>query len=232
MQDISVYLENVNVITYIVVYVFGVITSFTPCTYPLIPIIVGVIGASGDVSKVRKAFLSVVYVLGMAITFSILGMVAALSGRLFGQFQVSPLANIVLGGVIILFALSLLDVIVLPTYFLNRLGAGKASKGKSASSIFMMGLASGLIAAPCATAVLGALLAFVSTTQNVVVGSTLLFTYALGFGTLIILVGTFTGVVTTLSKSKKIMGIVNKVLAFIMIILGCYYIFKAGTLSI
>lgn len=138
----------------------------------------------------------------------------------------------VVGGVIIIFALSLLDVIHLPIFLLNRMGSGKAVKGGAMFPAFFMGITSGLIAAPCATAVLGAVLAYAASTQNAILGFSLLFTFAIGLGTLLIIIGTFTGVLAAMPRSSGWMKIVEKAMAFAMIALGCYFIFKAGVLSV
>ena len=219
-------------LSFIAVFIAGVATSFTPCAYPLIPIIIGVIGASGRQSKLRNFTLSLSYVFGMAITFSCLGLFAALTGRLFGQLQSSPLAHLIVGNIIILFGLAQFDIIRLPTFLLNRAGAGKVVKGSSFLSAFFMGLVSGFIAAPCTAAVLGALLAYVATTQNVVFGFLLLFTFAVGLGTVLIIIGSFTGILAAIQKSDKFMQITQKIIGFSMILLGEYFIFKAGLLSL
>jgi len=225
-------LKDINIATYLAVYAFGVATSFTPCVYPLLPIITGVVGSSKENSAIKNFFVSLAYVLGMSIVFSILGVLAALTGKMFGQFQSSPAANIIVGSIIIVFSLSLMGVVTLPTFLLNRLGAGKVMKGGTIFSSFFMGAASGLIAAPCTTAVLGALLAYVSSTQNVVLGFSPIFTFAIGLGTLLILVGTFAGIVAIFPKNTVWMERLSKIMAFLMLIIGCYFIFKAGTLSI
>jgi len=193
---------------------------------------VGVIGASKEKSIVGNFLLSLSYVLGMALVFSILGVFAAFTGKLFGQIQSSPIAHLIVGNVIIIFALSLLDVIPLPTAFLSRAGAGKVVRGGGKANAFFMGLASGLIAAPCASAVLGALLVYVATEKNPFFGFTLLFCYAIGLGLVLILIGTFTGAVSKIPRSEKVMKIIQKVLAFAMILLGEYFIFRAGMLSL
>ncbi len=230
MENIQSYLTNISPLTYIVVLIGGVITSFTPCVYPLIPIIVGVIGARKEKSKLRNFILSFTYVLGIAFTFSILGMIAAMTGSFFGEIQSSSLAHLIVGNIIILFGLALLNVITLPTFLLSRAGAGRVRKG-GMLSVFIMGVASGFVASPCTAAVLGALLAYVATTQSVVFGFTLLFTFAIGLGTVLILIGTFTGILTALPKSEKLMRIIERGLAFAMIILGEYFIFRAGMLN-
>ncbi|MBD3380035.1 MAG: hypothetical protein GF408_06210 [Candidatus Omnitrophica bacterium] len=232
MQDISYYLNNPSPVTFIAVFLGGLATSFTPCVYPLIPIIVGVIGTGRDSSRARNFILSVSYVMGMAVTFSALGAAAALTGKLFGQFQTNPLVYLVVGNVMIFFALALVDVIPLPTLLLARAGAGKPGKSGHPLSVFFMGVASGFVASPCAAAVLGALLAFVATTQNPVLGVSLLFTFALGFGVVLIVIGTFAGIVSSLPRSEKAMKAVQKIFALLLILLGEYYIYKAGMLSL
>lgn len=232
MENISQYLSNITIITYIMVFIAGVATSFTPCTYPLIPIIVGVIGASKEKSRFSNFILSFTYVVGVAVTFSALGIAAAITGKLFGQFQTSSTAHLVVGNIIILFGLTQLDVITLPISFLNRAGAGKVIKGSSIFTTFFMGLASGFVAAPCTVAVLAALLTLVASTQNIVLGFSLLFTFAIGLGTLILLVGTFTGILVNIKRFDKFMVVIQKVLGFSMILLGEFFVYRAGMLSI
>ncbi|MBN1406071.1 MAG: sulfite exporter TauE/SafE family protein [Candidatus Omnitrophica bacterium] len=231
-QEFSKYLSDISILTYVIVFASGIITSFTPCVYPLIPIIIGVIGASKEKSRLKSFILSLSYVLGVAVIFSSLGVFAAITGKLFGQIQSNPIAHLMVGGIIILFALVMLDAVTLPVFMLSRAGAGKVIKGHSAFSAFFMGCISGFIAAPCAAAVLGAILAYVSTTQNIMLGFSLLFTFAIGLGAILILTGLFTGILLSFQKSQKIMIIMQKVMGLGMIILGAYFIFRAGVLSV
>lgn len=217
---------------YLVVFLGGVAVSFTPCIYPLIPIIIGVISANQNKSHWRNFILSLSYVLGMALTFSILGLIAAITGRLFGQLQSSSLAHLIVGAIIILFGLALLDVILLPTSFLYKLGLGHINKKRGAFGVFLMGIASGFVASPCTAAVLGAVLTYVATKQNILFGFSLLFVFAIGLGTLLLIVGTFAGALANLPKAQKWTKLMQKILAFFMIALGAYFIFKAGVLSV
>ncbi|MCK5451399.1 MAG: sulfite exporter TauE/SafE family protein [Candidatus Omnitrophica bacterium] len=231
MENIAYYMENISIVTYLVVFAGGVIASFTPCVYPLIPIMVGVIGTNKEQSRLKNFVLSLNYVIGMAITFSTLGVVAAVTGKLFGQIQSNYAAHLIVGNVIIVFALMLLDVIPMPVFFLSKAGAGKVIKGGNIFSALFMGAISGFVAAPCTAAVLAALLTYVATTQNVVFGFSLLFVFAIGLGTLLMLIGTFAGILKAMPKTEKFMEVMQKVLAFGMILLGEYYIFKAGMLN-
>jgi cytochrome c biogenesis protein CcdA len=227
MEDFSQYLTVISPLTYLVVFIAGLATSFTPCVYPLIPLVIGVIGSGKEKSRGKSFLMSCAYVFGIAITFSILGVVSVLTGRIFGQLQSHPVTHIAVGIIIILFALTLLDVITLPAFLLNKIRAGRIVKTSSPFSIFLLGVTSGFITAPCTLAVLGAVLAYVATTRNLVVGFSLLFTFALGFGTILILVGTFAGILAGLPRLKKGMGVIQKVLAFGLIVLGGHFIFNA-----
>jgi thiol:disulfide interchange protein len=90
VNGLSGYLQGSYLLAYLAVYLGGVLISFTPCVYPILPITVAFIGARGSGSLGRGFVLAVTYVLGMAVTYMILGAVASLSGKLFGQIQTTP----------------------------------------------------------------------------------------------------------------------------------------------
>ncbi|MBN1383944.1 MAG: sulfite exporter TauE/SafE family protein [Elusimicrobia bacterium] len=220
-------MENLDfsVITYITVFFSGVLASFTPCVYPLIPIVVSVIGIDRSKSRLSGLSLSASYVLGLSITYTILGAIASLTGIFFGKIQTSPVTNIIVGIIIILMGLWMLDVINIP---IPVVSTPRFSK-KGILAAFTVGFISGFVAAPCTTPVLGTILTLVAARQNILFGTTLLFVFALGMGMLLVIVGTFTGAV--IPKSGKWMLIVKKVFAFLMIVLGAYFLFLAGKYS-
>ena len=225
------YIQSSSLLAYPIVLLGGVATSFTPCVYPVIPIIVGYIGGQGDGSKLNGLILSSSYVLGMALTYSFLGALAALTGRFFGQIQNNPIAYLIVANIIIFFGLSMMGLVSIPVpSFLNRSGSVRTRRGIAGA--FWLGLASGLITAPCTVAILGVLLTFIATRQNVLFGVSLLFTYALGMGFLLILAGTFTGLLKTLPKSGRWMQRAQTVFGLFMIALGEYYLVRAGMLWI
>ena len=167
----------------------------TPCIYPIIPILIGVIGAKASASRLQGFRLSLTFVIGMALVYSLLGMAAALTGKLFGQLTTHPLTNLIVGNITLLFALSMLGLfeIRLPGKW------GQAKPGvvnRGTAGVFLMGAGSGFVAAPCTVPVLGTLLTFVAQTKNVFFGFTLLFVFVMVLGTILILLGTFTGLVT------------------------------------
>jgi thiol:disulfide interchange protein DsbD len=209
----------------------GVATSFTPCVYPLIPITVGFIGAKGSTTRIRGFYLSLMYVLGLAIVYSSLGAFAALTGKLFGQIQTNPWAYLVVANICIIFGLAMLDVINIQFTWFARFGVAEA-KTKGGISAILLGGSSALIAAPCAAPVLGVLLTYVGTKQNVLLGIAMLFSYAFGMGFLLILIGTFAGLITSLPRSGDWMVRIKKGFGIMMIIVGEYFLIKMGQLII
>lgn len=232
MENITYYLNNISFFTYFIVFAGGAAVSFTPCVFPLVPIIVSVIGVSREKSRLKNFILSLSYVFGMAVMFSILGSAAALAGRLFGQVQMNFIAQLIIGNIMILFALTFLDVIPIPLFWLTRAGAGKIIKGGNVLSVMFMGFVSGFVASPCTASILAALLTYVAVTQNAVLGFSLLFVFAMGFGTVLIIIGTFTGILTNISRAESATRILQKAFGIMMILIGEYYIFKAGMLSL
>ena len=223
--------SHISFLTYVSVFFAGIAISFTPCVYPILPVTVAFIGGKSQGSRLKGFSLSVMYVFGMAITYAILGGVAALTGSLFGQISNHPLTFFILGNLLLLFGLSMLDVFSLPLpHKVFRVETG--GKGSDFLTTFFMGLAGGFIVGPCTAPVLGALLAFVSTHQNVVYGMTLLFTFAYGMGIMLIIVGTFVGVLANLPRSGKWMGRIKKGFGWAMIFIAQYFLIQCGRMLI
>ncbi|MFA4842218.1 MAG: cytochrome c biogenesis protein CcdA [Candidatus Omnitrophota bacterium] len=206
---------------YLVAFLGGVLVSFTPCTYPLIPVSAGFIGVRAAGSRLRGFSLSLVYVTGVAVTYSILGILASLTGKLFGAISAHPFTYIFVGIVIIIFSLSMMGVFTfrVPHFF----NAPQHKKG-SYFSTFVLGLSSGLIIGPCLTPVLGAILVYLTTKTNIVYGSTLLFAFAYGMGLPLILIGTFSSVLLSLPKAGKWLDYIKKATGLILLLTGLYFI--------
>jgi thiol:disulfide interchange protein DsbD len=210
-----------NPVDYLVVFLGGIIVSFTPCVYPLIPISVGYIGVKAGSSRLKGFILSLIYVTGVAVTYSFLGLLASLTGTIFGEISAHPLTNIFVGAVIILFGVSMLELFTLP---LPNIIKPPLPRKQGYFSAFLLGLISGLIASPCLTPVLGAILAYLTTKKNLLYGVTLLFSFAYGMGLVLILCGTFTSVLTALPKSGRWMTYIKKGGAIVLIGMGIYFI--------
>jgi cytochrome c-type biogenesis protein len=214
-----------NPFEFLLAFAAGIVVSFSPCVYPLLPITVGYIGATSQKDKFHAFLLSLIYVLGMAITYCILGVFASLTGRLFGQISSSPIAFFVIGNICIVFGLAMLGVfeVHIPIPFLHSF---KAPKSKF--SIFLLGLTSGLIVAPCTAPVLGAILVFVATKQNLLYGVFLLFSFAYGMGFFLILAGTFSGFLVNMPKSGRWMYVIEKCGGVVLILAGEYFFINTG----
>ncbi len=235
MQDfignIDLYMQGAPLLALTAAFVAGLLTSFTPCVYPLIPVTVAVIGARSVDTKTRALYLSIVYVLGLAAVYSGLGAFAALSGQLFGQIATNKWTFLAVGNIFLLFGLAMLDVFTLQFTGLQKLSRPRQGSTGVLSAFFMGGV-SALIAGPCTTPVLGTLLGFVALRQNVVFGIAMLFIFSLGLGTLLILVGTFAGTLSALPKSGAWMMGIKKVFGIIMILIGEFFILEAGKLML
>lgn len=228
INGLSVYLQGSFYLAFLAAYLGGVLVSFTPCVYPVVPITVAFIGARSSTSKMRGFALSVIYVLGMSLTYTALGAIAALSGKLFGQIQTNPWTYFIVANICILMGLSMLDVFMLPVRtpdFLTRVQPRK--KGLAGS--FFIGAVSGLVMGPCTVPVFAALLGYVATSQNLLFGMALLFIFAFGMGTLLILLGTFAGLLTSMPKSGAWMVRITRLSGWILLAVGEYFLIKAGS---
>lgn len=231
ISNLSAYLQGSVLLAFVAAYVGGVVISFTPCTYPLIPVTVGFIGAHGGTSKLRGFFLSLFYVTGLAVTYAALGAIAALSGKIFGQLQTTPLTYFVMGNICLVMGLSMLDVfrisIPVPQKLMRYTGTGR----KGFVSSFLLGMVSGFVIGPCTAPALGVLLGFVALKTHVVMGIGLLFVFAFGMGTLLILAGTFAGVIAAMPRSGSWMTVISRIFGVILIGAAEYFLYTAGTLA-
>jgi thiol:disulfide interchange protein DsbD len=194
-------------LAYAVAFGGGVLTSLTPCVYPLIPITVSIFGARQASSRRHAMVLSALYVLGIAITYSALGVGAALTGKAFGSVMQNPF---VIGGVALVFATMAASMfgafeLQLPASMQARL---QSVGGAGHLGALGMGLVAGVVAAPCTGPVLAAALAFVATKGSVAFGLGIMFAYALGLGLLFFLIGAFS---VSLPKSGPWMDTVKSV---------------------
>jgi thiol:disulfide interchange protein DsbD len=207
----------------------GLLTSLTPCVYPMIPITAGVLGGAGAVgrSRARTVVLSLTYALGLALVYAILGLVAGLTGTLFGTISSNPWAYLVMGNLLLLAGLAMLDVI--PILAPDRL-LGWASQwgGQSVGAVFLMGATSGLVAAPCGAPAFAAVLTFVGATQSAGLGFLYLFAFSLGMTALLIAIGIFSGTVAALPRPGRWTVWVKRLAGVLMLAMAEYYLVKAG----
>jgi cytochrome c-type biogenesis protein len=218
-------LQAGSMLAYPAAFAGGLLASLTPCIYPLIPVTVAYIGTRAATSRKQGVLLSVAYAAGIAVVYALLGGVAALSGRIFGLIASHPLTNGVVGIILLLMALSMLDVIALPLpAFLPGSNTGKQGGLVGA---FSFGLCSGLVVSPCTTPVMGTLLLFVAARQNVLFGMSLLFVFACGMSTILLCMGAVSGLAARLPRSGPWLVLVKHGLAIMMACTGVYFIYQA-----
>lgn len=198
--------------------------SFSPCVYPLIPISLSYIGISSSGKSIRGFALSLIYVTGLATTYSLLGLIASLTGSIFGIVSTHPLTRISVGIIFIFFGLSLWDIFSFKTVVL---APRFKVKRKFIWRTFLLGAGSGFVISPCTSPVLGSILIFVATKKSILYGVTLLLTFAFGVGFIFILAGTFSAVLLSLPQSDTWMSYIKKIAAAILIGMGIYFIIIA-----
>lgn len=219
-----------------ILFIAGVLTSLAPCIYPMIPITAAIVGGSsvGDAPRARSrtVFLTFAYVLGLALAYASVGLFAGLTGTLFGSVSTNPWAYFVIANLLIIAALAMLEVIPvrMPAWLHTR--AATAGKGGSLYGVFVMGAASGLVAAPCSAPVMAAVLTWVTATKSGVLGFIYLFVFSLGMCTLLVLVGLFSGTLARLPKAGTWMVWIKRLFALIMLGVAEYYLVQMGLLLI
>jgi cytochrome c-type biogenesis protein len=207
----------------------GVATSLTPCIYPMIPITAGLIAgpASARRSGARTAGLVFTYVAGLALLYATLGLVAGLSGNLFGTVSSSPWSRLVVGNLLLLFALGMLDVI--PVAAPTRLAAWAGGlAGGSYPAVFVMGATSGLVAAPCGAPAFAAVLTWVATTRSGALGFAYLFAFSLGMTAILVVVGLFSGALSALPRSGRWVIWIKRGASVVLLGMAEYYFILAG----
>lgn len=233
INNLSLYLETSIFLAFFAAYLGGIVISFTPCTYPLIPVTIGFIGVQGSSSKLRAFMLSLFYVMGLAITYAALGAAAALSGRIFGQMQTTPWTYFIMANLCLVMGLSMLDIFNISIPIPQKLmKLTDPNNKKGFLNSFLIGMVSGVVIGPCTAPALGVLLGYVALKTNVFLGMGLLFVFAFGMGTLLIIIGTFAGIIAALPKSGKWMEKIKLISGLILIGAAEYFLYIAGTLSI
>jgi thiol:disulfide interchange protein DsbD len=235
-SGISGQLSSNPILALPVLFLAGVLTSFTPCIYPMIPITAAVVGGQSVVEgqgarpRSRIVLLTLSYVVGLALVYSILGTIAGLTGTIFGTISSNPWLYFAMANVLIIAALALFDVIHVrvPSGVLAR--ASSAGTAGKLSGSFIMGAVSGLVAAPCSAPVMAAVLTWVTTTRRGALGFIYLFVFSLGMCAVLVAVGLFSGTAARLPKAGMWMVWVKRLFALIMIGAAEYYLVKMGQL--
>jgi len=208
----------------ILAFVAGVLTSFTPCSMSSIPLVIGYVGGTGQKDTKIAFKLSLVFALGSALTFTVLGVIASLAGQLIGTS--ASWWYFMLGTIMILMALQTWGIFeIIPSSYLLSKNTKKGFLGA-----FIAGILGGIFSSPCSTPVLVALLVIVAGKGSVLWGVLLLLLYSIGHGILAVVAGTSIGFVQKLSSSEKY-GKASTVLKIVMgslILFIGFYMFYLG----
>lgn len=224
LESLSKLITESGWLSPVLAFLAGILTSFTPCSLSSIPLVIGYVGGIGQRDTKRAFWLSVTFAAGAAVTFTVLGVVASLAGRLMGTS--ASWWYIILGVLMILMALQTWGIFeIIPSSYLISKNTRKGYIGA-----FVAGILGGIFSSPCSTPVLIALLAIVAGKGSILWGILLLLLYSIGHGILAVVAGTSIGLVQKLSSSEKY-GRASTVLKIVMgsiILLIGFYMFYLG----
>ncbi len=214
--------ERGLLLTFVLIFLGGLGLNLTPCVYPLIPITIGYFGGQAQGRKGGVFSHAVLYVLGMALTYSALGVIAALTGSLFGGAMQNPIVLILVALVMVALALSMFNLYEfrLPS-FLTKL-AGGSQKGYFGT--LLMGLTVGLVAAPCIGPFVLGLLTYVGARGQVLLGFLMFFVLALGLGLPFLFLAVFSGSLDRLPRSGLWMVWVRTIFGFVLLGMAVYFL--------
>jgi cytochrome c-type biogenesis protein len=223
--DVSALLQTNPWLAVVAVFLGGVTTALNPCVLAMVPLLMGVVAGKRETTTIRRSLVfSLFVVLGLAITFTGLGLISALMGRMFGN--VGLFWKYLVAGVCLVMGLHLLGLLKwnLPV------PAGLTVKRRGNLGAFLLGLLFGVVSTPCAVPILAVLLAFVAEKGNVLYGGFLLFVYALGHSALVLVAGTSVGAAKSLLESKGLRtahGVLQKAAGILIVGIGLYFLFVA-----
>jgi len=198
LSNIQSIVQNNHSLAYFAVFAGGLISAASPCVLAAIPLIIGYVGGYSEGNKKKAALYSLVFVLGLSLTFTLLGAAASMMGGFFGFM--GRWLYVGLAVIAVIMGLQLMGVLSIPLPFQKT----RMVKSKGLWGAFLLGLLTGTVSSPCATPVLAVILAYVSTKGDILYGGSLLFAYALGHCALIFVAGLSVGLTESLVSSKGI----------------------------
>ena len=206
----------------LIAFAAGIGISLTPCVYPMIPIMAAIVGGTKQKGKLGALLSSMLYVLGLSITYSLLGLLVASGGARVRTALASPWVLVPIAGVFVLFALSMFEVISIQVQpkFVNKWQSSLSGKGHIVT-VFLLGIISGLVAGPCISAPLAAVLVDIARQGDKLLGFLRLFALAWGMGIILIVAGTFTG---ALPQAGEWTLWVKKLFGFVMLWAAAYFL--------
>jgi cytochrome c-type biogenesis protein len=198
LENIQSIIQSNHSLAFLAVFTGGLISAASPCVLAAIPLIIGYVGGYSEGDKKKAAIYSFVFILGLSITFTVLGAAASVMGQFLsfaGQWLYIGLAVIAVA-----MGLQLMGVISIPLPFQKT----RQVKSRGLWGAFLLGILTGTVSSPCATPVLAVILAYVSTQGDIMYGGSLLFAYAVGHCALIFIAGLSVGLTESIVSSKGI----------------------------
>ena len=226
-QLLEGHMEPWSMVALFAVFVAGVVTSFTPCVYPMIPVTVTYIGGAAGGSRKRAVLLSVIYASGLAVVYASLGVAAAVLGKTFGSFTRTPWIFGGVGLLFLFFGIMMLGWITIPVPgFAGKVQAEGTRRGGWLGAL-LIGAAAGFVAAPCTAPVLASVLVYVARTRDVLWGGTLLLVFAVGLSLLLMFLGIFSGLLASLPRAGAWMDRIKIVFGVGMLLVAAWFLYKA-----
>lgn len=219
------------IVAVLIAFLAGLGLAFTPCVYPLIPITVSLVGATSGRGKLDGLVRSLVYVFGIAVTYSVVGVVAAATGGVFGAWVQHPAVYVALAVIFVLLAGAMFGLysIDVSSQRLQRLQAGLLGRG-GLVGIWVIGVLSGAAATACIAPIIIGTLGYVAQRGSLLLGFLIFFALAWGMGTPLIVLGTFTGLAKALPKSGQWMVAVKHVFGLALLGVAVYFVGKSRLL--
>ena len=212
-MNTALFSDSWNLPTLISAYVGGVLSSLTPCVYPLIPITLSIIGVRRSDSRLRALGRAAAYVFGMTLAYTALGVVSARAGLLFGAMFQRPVFVFPFAFILVILACSELDILTIRFFSGVQRAASRLGGGSGIPAVILMGGASGLVAAPCIGPVLAMILGIAASSGSTLWGAILLFAYSLGIGSLFLVLAIFSPLVSRLPRSGSWLTFIKVALA-------------------
>jgi thiol:disulfide interchange protein DsbD len=226
-QVLQAQLDSGSALAVFVVFAAGVLTSLTPCVYPMIPVTVTYIGGASQGNRRRAVVLSLIYAGGLAVVYASLGIAAALLGRTFGAFTRTWYIYGGVGLLFLLFGAMMVGWINIPVPgFAGKVQSAGTRRGGALGAL-LIGVAAGFVAAPCTAPVLASLLFYVSQTRNVIWGGTLLLVFSAGLSLLLVVLGIFSGMLSSLPRAGAWMERIKLVFGIGMMLVAVYFLVQA-----
>jgi thiol:disulfide interchange protein DsbD len=214
--------ENGILFGLIIVFIGGLALNLTPCVYPLIPITIGFFGGQSEGSTKRLVMMGILFVLGLAVTYSVIGVITSLTGAMFGALLQNPVIILLVAAILIALSLSMFGVyqFKLPDKWVAKAGGAKGGY----YGAFFMGLTLGIVAAPCIGPFVLGLVTYVATKQDPVFGFVMFFVLALGLGTPYLFLAIFSGKIKNLPRAGEWMMGVEHIFGLILVGMAIYFI--------